>query len=112
MCKIQMRSTFEMNFSAAAISKNPITTFTLFIHVPERGSCFIRFGKSASKKNGSAKIVAKTTIPISGTNQEPRENVTISVPTNGTVQVKLVSEKTKPMSTTEKVRFLDFCAVM
>src|SRR5271167_3760783 len=99
-CHDQMRSTFEKNFSAAAISRKPITTFTLFIHVPERGSDFIAFGKSASRKNGAAKILANTTMPRSGTNHDPRENATISVPTNGTVQVKLVSEKTNPMSTT------------
>src|SRR4051812_44402146 len=111
-CHCQMRSTFEKNLSAAAISKKPITTFTLFIHVPERGSDFIRLGKSARMKNGAAKILAKTTIPISGTNQVPRLKATISVPTNGTVHVKLVREKTNPMSTTENVRFFDCCAVV
>src|SRR5437870_13264068 len=86
-CHDQIRSTFEMNLSAAAISKKPITTFTLFIHVPERGSDFIICGKTASRKKGSAKIVAKATMPMSGTNHCPREKVTMSVPTNGTVQV-------------------------
>src|SRR5438552_756598 len=111
-CHDQIRSTFEKNLSAAAISRKPITTFTLFIHVPERGRDFIRFGKSARIKNGAAKIVAKTTMPISGTNHEPRLKATISVPTNGTVHVKLVSEKTKPMSSTENARFFDCWAVV
>src|SRR5665213_2388880 len=110
-CHDQIRSTFEKNLSAAATSKKPITTFTLFIQVPERGSDFIKFGKRANRKNGAAKMLAKTTIPISGTNHDPRENATISVPTNGTVQLKLVREKTNPMSTTENILFFECCAV-
>src|SRR5579871_2136565 len=101
-----------MNFSAAAISRKPITTFTLLSQPPDFGNAFIALGKSASKKNGSAKTDANTVMPTSGTNHSPRENETINVPTNGTVQVKLVSENTKPIKMTEVILFWLFAARM
>src|SRR5688572_16446887 len=94
----QIRSTFEINFIAAAISKNPIATFTLFIQPPARGSCETSCGASASTKNGSAKTVENASIPTSGNCQLPCADETMIEPINGDVQVKLVKVNVKPIS--------------
>src|SRR4051812_2889882 len=82
------RSTFDMNFIAAATSRNPIATLTEFIQPPARGSCENHCGTSARMKNGSAKTDENASIPTSGIRQFPCEADTRIVPTNGDVQVK------------------------
>src|SRR6185295_17146563 len=98
MPHFQIKSTFEINFIAAATSRKPIATFTEFIQPPARGSCEISCGANASTKNGSAKTVENESIPISGICQFPCEAETRIVPTNGEVQVKLVNVKVNPIS--------------
>src|SRR5688572_18887027 len=94
----QIRSTFEINFIAAAISRKPIVTLTEFIQPPALGNCETSCGASASTKKGRAKTVENASIPTSGSCQFPCEAETRIVPTNGEVQVKLVSVKVKPIS--------------
>src|SRR3954465_26712 len=85
------RSTFEINFIAAATSKNPIATFTEFIQPPARGNVATSCGTSARTKNGKAKTEEKASMPKKGVCQSPFETETRMVPTNGDVQVKEVN---------------------
>src|SRR5688500_2639161 len=94
---LQTKSTFEINFIAAATSRNPIATLIEFIQPPARGKFETSCGASARTKNGSAKTVEKASIPTSGICHSPLEAVTSIVPTNGEVQVKLVRVKVKPI---------------
>src|SRR5688500_14750364 len=90
-----------MNLIAAAVSRKPITTFTEFSQPPDFGSDFIRAGKRARRKNGEEKTVAKTAVPIIGQSHSPVLTAEkIRPPTNGTVQVNEVREKTSPISIT------------
>ncbi len=91
------RSAFDRNFIAVANSTNPITTFTSCSHAPDRGSFATALGISASRKKGSAKTQEKTSSPVSGQIQLPREAMTSSVPTNGVVQVNDVNVKVSPI---------------
>src|SRR5688572_9643333 len=108
----QTRSMFEINFNAKAISTKPITTLTLLSQPPDFGSDFIAFGKSARIKNGRAKTVAKIVMPINGVTQSPRLKAMLRLLTMGTVHVKLVSEKTKPIMMTDMALFLCCIACM
>ena len=56
-------SAVRKNFSAAASSRKPITTFTLSSQPPDFGSAFSSPGTSASTKNGAANAVAKASPP-------------------------------------------------
>ncbi len=66
--------------------------FTEFIQLPLFGSDLRTDGKTASRKNGAENTAAKTVTPSSDQSQSPCRAATITVPTNGTVQVKEVSE--------------------
>src|SRR5688500_12238230 len=96
--QFQIKSTFEINFIAAATSRKPIETLIEFIQPPARGSCATYCGTSARTKNGRAKTVEKASIPTSGICQSPFAAETRIVPTNGDVQVKLVNVKVKPIN--------------
>jgi hypothetical protein len=52
--------------NAAPISTKPPTTFTAFIQSPLRGIRARSPGASASRKNGSARTVAKVARPMTG----------------------------------------------
>ncbi len=95
---LQIKSTFERNFIAAAISRKPNATLIEFIQPPARGKLETYCGKSARTKNGSAKTVEKASIPRSGFCQSPFEAETRIVPTNGDVQVNEVKVNVKPIS--------------
>src|SRR5881397_3473744 len=88
--QFQTKSTFEMNFIAAASSRKPIVTFTEFSHPPLFGSAVRNLGISARRKKGAAKTTEKPSIPRAGQSQSPWDVATSTVPTKGTVQVKLV----------------------
>src|SRR5690606_16727637 len=98
MPHFQTRSTFEMNFIAAATSRKPIETLTEFIQPPARGSCDAHCGTKARIKNGKAKTVANASIPNSGFCQSPCDAATRIVPTKGDVQVNDVRVKVSPIS--------------
>src|SRR3954465_6256300 len=85
------RSTLDMNFIAAATSRNPIATFTEFIQPPARGSCDTHCGTSARTKKGRANTVENASIPTNGIFQFPCDAETRIVPTNGDVHVNEVS---------------------
>ena len=76
----------------------PITTLTRAIQPPLRGSFFRYDGKSASRKNGSARPVAKVTMPNSGRVPPPDTEAASSVPTKGPTQAKEASENVRPIS--------------
>src|SRR5437867_7526653 len=97
--QFQTRSTFEMNFIAAASSRKPIVTLTEFSHPPLLGSAVRNLGTRARKKNGAAKTSENPSIPRAGQSQSPCEVATRTVPTKGTVHVKLVNVNVRPMST-------------
>ena len=99
----QTRSTFEMNFIAAATSRKAIMTFTELSHPPDRGRRAIHCGISASTKNGSAKTVEKASMPTSGHCQSPPAAITSNVPMNGAVHVNEVSVKVSPISSVASV---------
>ncbi len=80
--------TFEINFIAAATSRNPIATLIEFIQPPARGRVETSCGASARTKNGSAKTLEKASIPSIGNCHAPFDAETRIVPTNGDVQVK------------------------
>ena len=67
---------------------------------PDRGSCETSCGARARTKNGRAKTVENASIPRMGYIQSPCAAITSSVPTNGAVHVKEVSENTNPISST------------
>src|SRR5207247_9776482 len=96
--QVQTRSTLDRNFIAAATSINPIVTFTELSQLPLLGSAVSILGSSARTKNGAAKATEKPSMPIAGHSQSPCAVATRTVPTKGTVQVKLVSVKVRPMS--------------
>ena len=76
----------------------PITTFTRASHPPLRGMRFRYDGKSASRKNGSASPVAKTTMPTSGRGRPPPTDAASSVPTKGPTQANDESANVSPIS--------------
>src|SRR5687767_2467600 len=94
----QTRSTFEMNFIAAATSRKPIATFTEFIQPPALGHCETHCGTSASIKKGRANTVENASIPTSGICQSPCDAETRIVPTKGDVHVNDVSVNVNPIS--------------
>ena len=67
-------------FRLAARMTKPITTLTRAIQPPLRGMRFRYDGKSASRKNGSARPVAKVTMPISGRVLPPDTEAASRVP--------------------------------
>src|SRR3954449_6143261 len=73
-------------FKDAARMTKPITTLTRAIQPPLRGSFFRYEGKSARKKNGSERPVAKVAIPIRGRVPPLETDAASSVPTNGPTQ--------------------------
>src|SRR5512140_246262 len=95
----QTRSALEKNFTAAAISNKPTTTFTSRSHPPARGRAAVHRGTSARRKNGVANTIENTAIPASGRIQSPRAADTSSGPTKGAVHVNDASVKAKPAST-------------
>ena len=68
ICQFQTRSVLLKNLNAAANSRKPITTFTEFSQPPDLGMRAKYCGKSAKKKNGSAKAALKMIIPSMGQN--------------------------------------------
>ena len=77
----------------------PITTFTRASHPPLRGNRFRYEGNSASRKNGSARPVANTTMPTAGRMRLPSvTDAASSVPTNGPTQANDESAKVSPIS--------------
>ena len=89
-------SATERNFSASANSKNPSTTFTEFIQLPERGNEFNQLGKAANKVNGIAKALENPSITTNG----PKELVadwTNAEPIIGPVQEKETNAKVNAM---------------
>src|SRR5579871_1960054 len=92
------KSALERNFIAAAISRNPMTTLTEFIHPPARGNCVISCGASASKTKGIANASENPVMPTNGQRQLPCAASTSKVPTKGAVQVNEVREKVSPIS--------------
>ena len=79
------KSTFDRNFTAAANSIKPKSTFTMFIHDPLFGSAFSKLGNSAKRTNGLAKAAEKPIIPMIGKNQSPPVVAANTAPTNGAV---------------------------
>ena len=57
------KSAFERNLRARANSKNPKTTFTLFIQPPDFGSLFNRPGNAANRPKGKANAKPNPPIP-------------------------------------------------
>ena len=85
-------------FRLAARMTKPITTLTRAIQPPLRGRRFRYEGKSASRKNGSARPVANVTMPTSGRVPPPETEAASSVPTNGPTQANEASENVRPIS--------------
>src|SRR5205823_6445604 len=75
------RSAFDRNFIAAAISRNPITTFTRAIHGPDRGSWLTSCGAIASATNGSAKVAEYASNPAAPATAERTLPKTVNVRT-------------------------------
>ena len=76
------KSVLLINLKAAAISKKPITTFVELSQPPDFGR-FARYcGNKASRKNGDAKALLKTIMPIIGQNHCPCDAATNKSPTN------------------------------
>ena len=75
-----------------------MTTLTRAIQPPLRGIRFRYDGNTASRKNGSARPVAKATMPNNGRVLPPETEPASKVPTNGPTQAKEDSEKVNPMS--------------
>src|SRR6267154_3585432 len=94
----QIRSEFERNFTAAAISRKPKTIFICSIQTPAFGNRASICGASASTKKGMANAVENASMPAKGHRQLPCAVMTRSVPTNGAVQVKEVSVKVEAIS--------------
>jgi len=74
-----------------------MTTFTRAIQPPLRGMRFRYDGNTASRKNGSARPVAKLTMPINGRVLPPETDAASKVPTKGPTQEKDASENVSPM---------------
>ena len=53
----------ERNFKANANSKNPKTTFTVFIQLPDLGITFRVLGNKAKRPNGKPNATPKPSIP-------------------------------------------------
>src|SRR5215472_14791207 len=81
----------------AASTTKPMTTFTRASQPPERGSFFRYWGKIASRKNGSARPLAKTSIPSNGRAPPPCTEAASSVPINGPTQAKEASANVRPI---------------
>ena len=58
------KSAFERNLRARANSKNPSTTFTLFIHPPDLGNLLSNPGKAAKNPNGKARASPNPPMPM------------------------------------------------
>src|SRR5210317_1651619 len=58
------KSALERNFNAKANSKNPNTTFTVVIQLPDLGSAFSVFGNKANRPKGKPKAIPKPSIPM------------------------------------------------
>src|SRR6516165_1365417 len=91
-------SRLERYFRLAARITKPMTTLTRDIQPPLFGNRLRYDGKSASRKNGSARPVAKESIPNSGRAPPPETDAASSVPTKGPTQANDASEKVSPMS--------------
>src|SRR5262245_61297505 len=98
MPQCQIRSTFDRNFIAAAISRKPITTCSEFIQPPDFGNRDNTCGTKARTKNGTANTVENASMPARGQRQFPCDVMTSKVPTKGAVQVNEVSVNVKPIS--------------
>ena len=65
----------------------PSVTFRIFIHEPDFGACLSQVGKRAKRVNGSARAMAKPSIPSAGASHEPEVTKSTSKnPTIGPVQ--------------------------
>src|SRR5205823_167662 len=97
----RISSPARKNLSAAASSRKPITTLTLLSQPPLLGSLRNRLGKSASRKNGAAKVAAKASAPrISSHHRNcPDDAMPPNPPRNGATQVKLTMVKVRAMNT-------------
>ena len=82
------KSTFDRNFTAAANSIKPKSTFTMFIHEPLFGKVFSKFGKRAKSTKGLAKAAEKPIIPMIGKNHSPPVVAANTAPTKGAVHEK------------------------
>ena len=82
----------------AAMTAKPITTFTRASHSPERGNFFSHAGKSASRKNGKERPVAKVAIPITGRSFPPVTDAASRVPMNGPTHAKDARANVRPIS--------------
>ena len=85
-------SATDRNLNAKANSKNPKTTFTEFIQLPDLGKEFNQLGKAANSPKGKAKAVENPSITTNGPNLSVAD-CTIAEPIIGPVQEKETSAK-------------------
>src|SRR5438128_12405136 len=87
-------SAARKDFSAAAISRKPITTLTVFSHEPLLGSFRSSVGNRARKKKGAAKVIEKASPPSTMCHQG-RSLVAVPAkpPRKGATQAKLMIVK-------------------
>src|SRR6056300_1380702 len=85
----QTISAVERNFNAKASSKNPKTTFTVFIHPPDLGKDCSHPGKAAKSIKGKLKAREKPNMPMAGPSNSPEWLArTNKEPMSGPVQLK------------------------
>ena len=99
------------NFTAAASSINPKTTFAFSIHIPDLGNFSREDGNKDKITNGNAKTIPYIVMPKRLVNKPvavPLAATTSNIPTTGTVQLKLVIAKATPRMNEPKYAFFAF----
>src|SRR5437762_14203537 len=95
-------SAARINLKAAASSRKPITTLTVFSHDPLLGSALSRAGNSARMKNGRAKVTENARAPSTSLSQSAAEAAeadrAMKPPQNGASEAQLMPAKVSALA--------------